>query len=262
MDLSDSKTRRRVNKTLRERGVPAKVCCRCLVMKSFGSFGPRLNSPDGVNSACRSCATEKVREWRVSNPERQRESARQYARRFYAQNQDHMRAYRAERYRQDPETYRERGRSYRAANLDRVREADRERNKRWRTENPDKARAKELRRRAAESNATVEPFTARDLRRDWEDHDLYACFFCGGPLTDGYDVEHFYPLRPLGGSGVPQGPHAVWNLLPSCAPCNRGAGGKGTEEPWGYLRESLAEQGVDLDAAIAGLEAVAARRRP
>lgn len=116
------------------------------------------------------------------------------------------------------------------------------------------------RRRAIKKGATTEPFTTRDLRHDWEDHDLYACFFCGGPLTDGYEVEHFYPLLPPEGSGVPRGPHALFNLVPSCMPCNRGAGGKGTKEPWGYLSEALAEQGIDLDAVVTSMEANAARR--
>lgn len=102
-------------------------------------------------------------------------------------------------------------------------------------------------RRALTSGATAEPFTARDLRTDWGEHDLWSCFFCGDSLTNGYDVEHFYPLSK-------GGPHALFNLVPSCAPCNRGAGGKGTKEPWGYLRESLAEQGTDLDACLALLD--------
>ncbi|MEU0860623.1 HNH endonuclease [Streptomyces griseofuscus] len=115
-------------------------------------------------------------------------------------------------------------------------------------------RASSQRRRAAIAKAATEPFTAHDLRHNWEDHNLYSCFFCGCPLTDGYEVEHFYPLSK-------GGPHALFNIVPSCWQCNRGAGGKGTKEPWGFLRDSLAEQGTDLDAAWATLEAIVARRR-
>jgi 5-methylcytosine-specific restriction endonuclease McrA len=138
------------------------------------------------------------------------------------------------------------------------RERNAARSRQWAEENPEAAREisrmGSQRRRATKAEAAVEPFTARDLRRDWEGHDLYACFFCGGSLTDGYDVEHFYPLS----NG---GPHALFNIVPSCMPCNRGAGGKGTKEPWGYFREALTEQGIDLDAVQAGIEA-ARRRRP
>lgn len=125
----------------------------------------------------------------------------------------------------------------------------------WNRDNPLARREARHRRRARMVGVGAEPFTARDLRRDWEAHDLYDCFFCGGPLTDGYEVEHFYALSK-------GGPHALWNLLPSCMPCNRGAGGKGTREPWGYLREALEQQGVDLDAVQEGVSAaIAARRR-
>ncbi|WP_280888177.1 HNH endonuclease signature motif containing protein [Streptomyces sp. LBL] len=116
-------------------------------------------------------------------------------------------------------------------------------------------RAASQRRRASIAEATIETFTARDLRHDWEDHDLYACFFCGGFLVDGYEVEHFYPLSK-------GGPHALFNLLPSCAPCNRGVNGKHSREPWQFLREALADQGTELDACLASIDAIAARRRP
>ncbi|KUN16524.1 hypothetical protein AQJ23_44840 [Streptomyces antibioticus] len=142
------------------------------------------------------------------------------------------------------------------ARYEEKREHCRKVNDAWRESNPAayraNNRAQASRHRAIKRNATVESFTARDLRHDWEEYDLYECFFCGGSLVDGYEVEHFYALSKYG-------PHALFNLVPSCIPCNRGAGGKGTKEPWGYLREALAEQGVDLDAAIAIL---VSRERP
>ncbi|MFD5161035.1 HNH endonuclease [Streptomyces hawaiiensis] len=103
----------------------------------------------------------------------------------------------------------------------------------------------------------MQNFTPGDLRRDWGDHDLYDCFFCGGPATP-LHVEHFYPLKPADEDALP-GPHALFNLVPACETCNLS---KSNKEPWGYLREALAEQGTDLDACIEALEQAAARRRP
>ncbi|MFI9123870.1 HNH endonuclease [Streptomyces bikiniensis] len=109
----------------------------------------------------------------------------------------------------------------------------------------ERSREVSARRRARKASATIEPFTPADLRHDWEDLDLWDCFFCGGPLTD-LHVDHFYPLKPADEEAAP-GPHAVFNLVPSCAECNLS---KSNGDPWEFLRKSLAARGVDLDAAL------------
>ncbi|MFH9712571.1 HNH endonuclease [Streptomyces luteogriseus] len=250
LDLSDRATRMRVNKRFREKGVPAKVCGKCFVVKGYEAFSAWSRGADGRMPHCRPCSSDRGRAWRAANREktvaydRQRYTAeperrREYARRWTAANPDRKAQSNRQWHAENRERISERKRTYYTANRDRIIEASR----RWAAENADKVRDKTHRRRAAIAEATTEPFTARDLRRDWEDHDLYDCFFCGGTLTDGYEVEHFYALSK-------GGPHALFNLVPSCAPCNHGAGGKGTKEPWGYLREALAEQGTDLDACV------------
>jgi 5-methylcytosine-specific restriction endonuclease McrA len=115
----------------------------------------------------------------------------------------------------------------------------------WDAANPEKARANERRRRARKAAATIEPFTPADLRHDWEDHDLWDCFFCGGPLTD-LHVDHFYPLKPADEDATP-GPHAIFNLVPSCAECNLS---KSNGDPWAFLRDALEARGIDLDACL------------
>ncbi|MFD0650205.1 HNH endonuclease [Streptomyces malaysiensis subsp. malaysiensis] len=93
-------------------------------------------------------------------------------------------------------------------------------------------------------SASVEHFTPTDLLNDWADHDLWSCFFCGGSLTDGYHVEHFYPISK-------GGPHALFNLAPSCATCNLS---KGARDPWAFLTEALEARGVDLDECLTVLD--------
>ncbi|MFI7096419.1 HNH endonuclease [Streptomyces lydicus] len=123
--------------------------------------------------------------------------------------------------------------------------------------NPIAAREDGNRRRAALAQATVEAFSAADMTRDWGDHELQGCFFCGCTLTtDNLQVEHFYPLQPA--ADVPQGHHALWNLVPACAPCNQS---KGNRDPWAFLERALAERGIDLDACLETIDAVMRRRR-
>ncbi|MEU3297331.1 hypothetical protein ABZ722_33985 [Streptomyces longwoodensis] len=246
MDLSDRATRMRVNKRFRERGIPAKVCGKCFVVKGHAAFYTDSKAADGRRANCRECFAETSRRWYAQNRDRKAESDRQW----YAQNRDRKaetdRQWRA----QNPDYFRQ----WYEANRDHKVEHARQ----WRAQNPDKVRMADQRRKAAAKNVPTEPFTASDLRHDWEDHDLWSCFFCGGSLTDAFDIEHFYPKFPDDEETTPAGPHAVWNLVPSCPACNRGRDGKHSKEPWQFLRESLAEQGIDLDAC---LEFLAGRRR-
>ncbi|MFD9442147.1 HNH endonuclease [Streptomyces sp. NPDC060001] len=256
MDLSDKRTRRRINGALRERGVPAKACGKCFVVKGHEAFSPNAQGMGSRASTCKSCHAETrraqymadpaheiaaSRRWRAANPAKVAEQNRKW----YTENTDRKREYDQQWRAAYPGKAAELRRQWYRANP----EANRANVRRWRAENPLKARTTDQRKRAVKKSATVEPFTARDLRHDWEEHDLWDCFFCGGSLVDGYEVEHFYALSN-------DGPHALFNLVPACMPCNRGAGGKGTKEPWGYLRDALAEQGTDLDACLAILDGV------
>ncbi|MGW1268191.1 HNH endonuclease [Streptomyces sp. NPDC002491] len=246
MDLSDSTVRRRVNKAFREHGTLSKVCGKCFAVKGHDDFPRRASSPDGRGSQCRPCNSATASAWVAEHPDaRKRTKAQSYQR-----NKEHASSYQRQWRATNAQRHAENGRRWRSENPER----NAANHRRWWTNNPDAAREYQHRRRAIVANSAVQPFTARDLRHDWEGHDLWSCFFCGGSLAAGYEVEHFYPLSK-------GGPHALFNLVPSCTPCNRGAGGKGTKEPWGFLRESLAEQDTDLDACLASLEAVAARRR-
>lgn len=108
---------------------------------------------------------------------------------------------------------------------------------------PDVKKKSDGKRRAVKAAATIEPFTPADLRAHWEALDLWDCFYCGGSLTSAsLEVEHFYPLSQRVDW---QGSHALWNLVPSCPPCNRS---KSDREPWTFLAASLAERGLNFDA--------------
>jgi len=73
-----------------------------------------------------------------------------------------------------------------------------------------KQHKQKLRVRKGRLGATVlEPFTEAQLRTRLRSLGL-RCVYCGGPFEH---VDHLVPVA-LGGR------HALWNLAPSCRPCN------------------------------------------
>ncbi|MFG2292045.1 HNH endonuclease [Streptomyces sp. NPDC048603] len=194
--------------------IAEKTCTKCKESRPLGMFSTdRRNQRDGKQSQCKRCQ----REWYTANRERKLEDRR----RHHEANRDMENAY---------------SRRWHAANRSRAAEHNRQ----WHATNPGGAAERARRRRARKASATVEPFTPADLRADWEDLDLYDCFFCHGPAAP-LHVDHFYPLSPADEDGTP-GPHAVWNLVPACETCNLS---KSNRDPWQFLRESLEARGVD-----------------
>ncbi|MFJ3588591.1 HNH endonuclease [Streptomyces sp. NPDC090231] len=207
----------RFNKAMREKSIPAKACGKCFVVKGHGAFHTQRSKPDGRVTKCRECQARDASLWYSEHRDRSAENGRRWhagnrqqrneaARRWHADNQE----------------------SHNAAS------------RRWNRENPGKRRLSKHKRRALKAAATIETFTASDMYADWEDHGLWNCFYCAGPL-DTLNIEHFEALD----NG---GPHALHNLVPSCRDCNLS---KGTKEEWGFLADRLAERGIDLDACLA-----------
>lgn len=206
--LADVRARGDFNERLKERGIPAKACSSCLVVKASAQYSPYARTKlDGRRPSCRSCRSDQ----RAAKAD----GIRQQKRAYHAAHRDEVNTHRRDRY---PE----------------IAERERQRNQEWAQAYPDRARAKGQRRRATIAAAMVTSFTTRGLRDDWADHDLWDCFFCAGPLTDLED-EHFYPLTPA--PGVMQGAHSVENIVPACRSCNRA---KGNRDPWSFLWDCLA----------------------
>lgn len=221
-----------------------KRCSKCGDVKRLKEFYARPSKPGQHLARCKPC----VRLANIESTARHIDRKRRNDRERYARDRDHLASQMRDRRRlrlQDPvalEAERARGRAKSEANRDYYRENS----KRHYAQHKDVYHARSRARRALEAAATIEPFTPADLRADWEEHDLWGCIFCGGPVTSTtLHVEHFYPLS----QRVEwRGPHAVWNLVPSCATCNLS---KGDREPWAFLRTSLAARGIDLDACLA-----------
>ncbi|MCY0926228.1 HNH endonuclease [Streptomyces sp. H27-H1] len=255
--------------------ITEKKCTKCGAAKALDAFYAKAGGKGGRAASCKVCnrevargnsrrrreenperSRESARQWREANPERDRENKRRWREENPERHREHKRRWREE----NPERAREGTRQWREANPERSRESARESTRRWREansersqeivrqwreENPERLREYSRRRRALEASAAIEPFTARDLRADWEALDLYDCFYCGGPPQP-LHVDHFYPLKPADADEAP-GPHALFNLVPSCETCNLS---KNNRDPWQFLRDAMEERGVDLDACM------------
>jgi len=94
-------------------------------------------------------------------------------------------------------------------------EEHRENARRWARENPDLRSAARMRRRMRAQKDLTDLDRLMSLARCIE-MTGEPCFYCGAPSEE---VEHFFPL-------CKGGTDAWQNILPSCMPCNHGAGGK------------------------------------
>ncbi|MBZ6088975.1 HNH endonuclease [Streptomyces olivaceus] len=205
--LSTLAARRKFNSAMRAKGIPAKVCGCCLVVRGHAAFSVDRKAPDGHRGRCRACDVETKAAYhaeRRDDPEYRASNAARSAR-WRAENLDKARAKSAR---------------WRAENPDKERASS----ARWTRENPDKARAKSARYRARKVAATVEDFSAEDLLDYWDAIGAYDCVFCG---ADAEHVEHFIPLA-RGGA------HSLANQFPACARCNLA---KGAADPYRWVAD-------------------------
>jgi 5-methylcytosine-specific restriction endonuclease McrA len=184
-----------------------KTCTKCAEVKSLSEFGRRKRGSDALHSQCKACRRENKRQWKKSNPERDREQWQRwrdkqpagtlpYQRAWYeAQDPAERTRQSRERKRANPELYREINRRSYHRNLERSRAL---------------AREQFHRRREASRGMTVDASVIATLAAQ-------ACVYCGG--TEHIEIDHITPLS-RGGKHTPE------NLAPACRPCNRSKGAK------------------------------------
>ncbi|MFJ3270334.1 HNH endonuclease [Streptomyces sp. NPDC086776] len=93
--------------------------------------------------------------------------------------------------------------------------------KRFQARHPDYNRLKASQRRAAEKGSVADPVNQRQVRALLQDLGA-KCFYCEGPFEH---LDHFIPI-------AKGGPHAIQNLVPSCADCNLR---KSDKMPWDWM---------------------------
>jgi 5-methylcytosine-specific restriction endonuclease McrA len=124
-------------------------------------------------------------------------------------------------YEENKERITERNRSWRSEHIDAILLKQKEHYRKHRGEYL--ARAKE--RKSRKKAATIIPFTSAQLdqRMSMNGH---RCYLCGGPF------EHVDHVKPLSKGGA----HALCNLRPTCAKCNRAKHDKWPYAPAAVIR--------------------------
>lgn len=123
-------------------------------------------------------------------------------------NRDKTRGWNRKHYWKDPEGQRERGRQRYSENGEAIRLKHAE----WRKAHPEARRLASQRRHKRVREASGEKLTAEQWLQILEDF-KYKCAYCGKSV-DKLEKEHRVPLS-RGGS------HAIYNIVPSCRPCNQ-----------------------------------------
>lgn len=243
--------------------------CKQLKPATYEYFCKRSSRPDGLNYECKSCAQLRVAQWRRNNPERKRQSnreyreanvdsIRQYKQEWRERNREYVRAFDKERYQQKREVIKARIRSWYQRNKTEVRKYHRERYQKlkpeirvqaqkWKVANPDRVRISGERRRARERNLPRQ-FTFMDWQRALEYFD-YRCAICrrSADFWTLLVADHWIPLSsPICPGTVPQ------NMIPLCharpdspagQPCCNNSKSNKSPEAW------LIEKYGELEAA-------------
>jgi 5-methylcytosine-specific restriction endonuclease McrA len=106
-----------------------------------------------------------------------------------------------------------------------------ERVKKWILENPERHRqhaiAVKAKRRSAEGAFMADDIADKLIKQQG------FCFYCGDPLDDTYEVDHYVPIA-RGGS------HDPLNIVIACKPCNRKKSSKDPEKFIAALRKERA----------------------
>lgn len=220
--------RRRFNKKMRAKGVPAKVCGRCHAVKAHSAFPLARKAADGRDAYCSACARAAVAAHlsdpakRAAHNARTRSLRAEYARRPIDLGDSHL-----------PKQCTTPAAGGCGRLLTRY-EFNRNRSHAdfrdpW---------CRDCKSRRNADRALMHRLRLADY---WEEQGIFSCHICAGDFSedDEIHIDHNWP-RALGGTDD------IWNLMPAHALCNMS---KKDADPWVFLPQSLADAGIDFHAA-------------
>ena len=193
-----------------------KTCPVCKESKPLDAFWKDKRRPGGNRWQCKSCANEANKANRLRR-EAHPEGWREARRRSYAANREKNLEYARLRREGNPEKYREAGRHSREAHPEKAREASR----RWKKTHPGEHCQASHNSDARKRGATGGNHTFAEWLALLESTG-YRCTYCNWELTRIRPVpagkrqatrDHVIPCA-VGGS------NEIWNIVPSCRPCN------------------------------------------
>ena len=74
-----------------------KVCSKCGVEKELGEFYKHKKGKFGLQSKCKICSANEMKEWRAKN----KEKVKEYLKEYYEQNKEKLTEQRRENYRKE-----------------------------------------------------------------------------------------------------------------------------------------------------------------
>jgi len=222
----------------------SKTCNKCKQTLSLDNFGNHSYASDGLRSWCKKCNHEASKSYRKNNPEKVRETKRNWAaknkdkkaasdKKYYEKNKEHISEYQ-KKYRQDNyERLQEGSKKYRLENKEKKAATDRawaqankdkvnENSRRYRQRHPEKQN--EIHRNYNQRNPNVWRTIAQNRRTRKLENGLFKvtikdmnniltkpCAYCGSKKQ--ITLDHVIPIS-RGGT------HSIGNLLPACKSCN------------------------------------------
>jgi 5-methylcytosine-specific restriction endonuclease McrA len=208
-----------------------KICSKCGEEKDISEFY-KGSGKYGRRSQCIICYNGKVSEYRENNKEKILETGKKYyqkhkkeKRKYYEDNKDSINEYQNKYREKHKEGLRQRRKEYRKNNREKIRARKKkyyennkekilEKSKKFRQENPHLEANKRARRlvKIGDAEITKDEWLAIMKSNNWR------CFYCEEELTkDNRSIDHVIPLA-IGGA------HELFNLVPSCIPCNSSKG--------------------------------------
>ena len=182
-----------------------KTCSSCRESKDKSFFGRDKNRKDGLNYVCKSCVLEKSRIYQKMNPEKRKETCKNYR----DKNPDRCKeSYLKWREKEQAKGWATR-KAYELANQ----EQRKLWKKKWVQNNPEQIKIQKHRRRGA-----VGTFSKKDIDFLMKSQ-RGKCVVCLASLLKGKHIDHITPIA-LGGTNNPT------NLQLLCPKCNLNKGAK------------------------------------
>ena len=216
-----------------------KICftCKQLLPAIPEYFNRDSQKSDGFRPSCKECRNKKRSEDYAINPE-QRAKAQERAKQWAMENPERHKATNRKNYLKNRENRIEYSRQWREDNPELYQKQCSGKWQRFSDKQKQQVVAS-VRNRRARIKHNGGTHTANDIQERLEEQG-YMCFYCGYPLENDYQVDHFYPLA-KGGSNDAE------NLVIACPSCNKS---KCDKDPHEFILQVSRRGGVTATLKI------------
>lgn len=188
-----------------------KHCSKCGEVKPCYDFGnTKRNGKTVLQYACKKCLAEKARIRYRNNPEKAKETSRNYRKAHPDKIRDHTARYREA----NSSKMNEATRRWRRNNIEKSRQINRQ----WKKEHPEANRRKDYVRRVRKLK--IPNINLANIEEILFDVQNGYCMYCQCELFNGYDLDHIVPLSLADLLNNQHPGHVPTNLCLACETCN------------------------------------------